>query len=97
MKFRFHTGSIKSTVAQPTAKVQQSFDSILVRLKVKPIVPRNHQMGKFRFHTGSIKSLDLGSSGVGVGCFDSILVRLKVLEDAEVFPCAAVSIPYWFD
>ena len=56
IRFRFHTGSIKSVYGQKLPPIHQSFDSILVRLKV-PVTPTTTDAPTmFRFHTGSIKS-----------------------------------------
>ena len=64
-RFRFHTGSIKSSLNHPIITVSKRFDSILVRLKVE------FQTGyplkvEFRFHTGSIKSEYLFPWGQGL-------------------------------
>ena len=56
VKFRFHIGSIKSSLAMvglPTGNV--SFNSILVRLKVAKMMAEWRITDVFQFHTGSIK------------------------------------------
>ena len=55
--FRFHTGSIKSLRDfHRFLRRKNSFDSILVRLKVKALNILEINSDRFRFHTGSIKS-----------------------------------------
>jgi hypothetical protein len=78
-RFQFHTGSIKSpTPPLAVGKVKLSFNSILVRLKVRTDISWWYKTTQFQFHTGSIKSIacykTLFSLSVG---FNSILVRLK--------------------
>ena len=58
VEFRFHTGSIKSRAVDPSpySRSGNSFDSILVRLKVSsPYCSGSIVHTLFRFHTGSIK------------------------------------------
>ena len=56
----------------------KSFDSILVRLKVKSGAISACRVSLFRFHTGSIKRNMLNANIKQLKrSFDSILVRLK--------------------
>ena len=54
--FQFHTGSIKSVSHAWSRPPQNSFNSILVRLKVQSKGYTILGTTQFQFHTGSIKS-----------------------------------------
>ena len=55
--FQFHTGSIKSEKGNRSSCYgQNSFNSILVRLKVSLLLLSRQPHLVFQFHTGSIKS-----------------------------------------
>ena len=57
IEFRFHTGSIKREALRAARTLTfSSFDSILVRLKVRNRALFMIGVSTFRFHTGSIKS-----------------------------------------
>ena len=78
MRFRFHTGSIKSRGGGDPFSMLRRFDSILVRLKDHASQSISSTSTAFRFHTGSIKSQNLGINSISnIISFDSILVRLK--------------------
>ena len=75
--FQFHTGSIKSRAFWNQSTAATSFNSILVRLKVK-VSLSTPTVTLFQFHTGSIKrSLRCQRIRKDFIGFNSILVRLK--------------------
>ena len=100
IKFRFHTGSIKSNKERNNEVLfRRCFDSILVRLKEADTDALRVALQAFRFHTGSIKSqAGFYKKPKTQRRFDSILVRLKGWNRQDFRGVySQVSIPYWFD
>ena len=62
---------------------QQSFNSILVRLKVSSLRTNPEKRSEFQFHTGSIKRVDFIVYHLFEIRFNSILVRLKVTKKTK--------------
>ena len=76
-----------------------SFNSKLVRLKVKPYEDTEGKLTMFQFQTGAIKSHNVFSHACPItSSFNSKLVRLKVtsLIQSQGFG-RKVSIPNWCD
>ena len=76
LRFRFHTGSIRSSNFHCHFFPFLCFDSILVRLEVQSAFFLR-KSEKFRFHTGSIRREGRIADEPIKRRFDSILVRLE--------------------
>ena len=99
IEFRFHTGSIKSDQLMMQSELPiQSFDSILVRLKVSEANRLGLVFELFRFHTGSIKRdyETIAFTKYPKFRFHTGSIKSRHLSFIPI-RSVGVSIPYWFD
>ena len=98
LSFQFHTGSIKRPLSIMPRFLMFSFNSILVRLKVKHNNDEMTPYIEFQFHTGSIKSLRRILHPRMIYMFQFHTGSIKsVVAPYQVLVYVHVSIPYWFD